>query len=135
MTTQQHTTGKGRAIAYWIVTILLSIAMFLGGIAQLTHAEANVKGMKGLGYPVYLLSLLGTLKIAGTLVLLLPRLPLLKEWAYAGFFFLLTGAIVSHIASGDEFIRWLGPLVFWILVPVSWALRPISRRMAYTVMS
>jgi hypothetical protein len=123
-------SNKTKIVFYWVVTFLISLGMFFGGIAQIIGAEANVEGMKNIGYPLYLLPFLGVLKIIGVVILLSPRMLLLKEWAYAGYFFLLTGALFSHIYSGESFGHWAGPLVFWLLIPVSWALRPESRRIA-----
>jgi len=125
-----QTTSKTKTVIYWTVTGLICLGMFFGGIAQILGADANVQGMKNLGYPLYILPLLGTFKILGVIVVLSPRMLLLKEWAYAGYFFLLTGALFSHISSGEPFVHWAGPLVFWLLIPVSWWLRPASRKIA-----
>ena len=74
------------------------------------------------------MKLIGAWKMAGGVVLLIPGYVLLKEWTYAGFFFLLTGAVVSHIAVGDAFYQWVAPLVFSLLTVLSWYLRPANRR-------
>ena len=84
--------------------------------------------MVQLGYPLYFLSLLGIWKILGVIAVLLPKFPLLKEWAYAGFFFSMTGAIYSHIAKGDGMQDLFGPLLLLILTIVSWYFRPASRK-------
>jgi len=83
--------------------------------------------MSHLGYPVYFAALLGVWKILGGLAILAPRMPRLKEWAYAGMFFDLTGAAVSHGSVGDPPARILTPLAILVLVIASWALRPKSR--------
>ena len=89
---------------YWLTTGLLAFGMTAGGIAQIIHFKVNVDGIIHLGYPVYFLRIIGTWKILGVLAILLPGYPLVKEWAYAGLFFAMTGAVISHIASGDRFI-------------------------------
>ena len=128
MTTIQNKPAKGRTIAYWIFTSLLVLGMLSGAIAQLLRLKANTDGIIHLGYPVYVLTILGTWKLAGALVLLLPGFTLLKEWAYAGFFFLMTGAVISHLVSGDGFTGVIFQIIFVILIVLSWYLRPVNRR-------
>jgi hypothetical protein len=89
-----------------------------GGVEMITH----------LGYPVYILTLLGAWKILGIIVLLIPKFPLQKEWAYAGFFFIMSGAIFSHIAKGDAINAIFPSLLLLILTAVSWYLRPADRK-------
>jgi hypothetical protein len=84
----------------------------------------------GLGYPTYFLVIIGVWKILGTIVILAPRMPLLKEWAYAGIVFDLTGAAASHLANGDSADKWILPLVATAITFASWALRPESRKLA-----
>jgi uncharacterized membrane protein YphA (DoxX/SURF4 family) len=129
-TTLQNKATKGRTIAYWTITILLTAGMLSGGIAQLLRAKANADGIIHLGYPLYLLTILGVWKVAGVLVLLLPGFTLLKEWAYAGFFFLMTGAVISHLASGDGITGVIYQSIFVIFIVLSWYLRPVNRRIA-----
>ena len=81
-----------------------------------------------LGYPIYLLTLLGIWKILGTAAVLVPKFNLMKEWAYAGFFFVTTGAIFSHIASGDPINKIFPALLLLVLTLVSWYLRPANRK-------
>jgi uncharacterized membrane protein YphA (DoxX/SURF4 family) len=81
-----------------------------------------------LGYPVYLLTLLAAWKILGVVAILIPKFPLLKEWAYAGFFFIMSGAIFSHIATNDGMIEILPSLLLLILAVVSWYFRPAGRK-------
>ena len=121
-------SAKGKTITYWVTTCLLALAFLAGAIAQLTHQKANVDGIIHLGYPVYVLNILGTWKILGVLVLLLPGYTLLKEWAYAGFFFLMTGAVISHLTSGDPFSHVIAQIIFIPLIVLSWAFRPANRR-------
>jgi DoxX-like family len=132
MTTNQLTAKKSKHIGYWVVTGLLLFGMVAGGIAQIMYAKVNADGMARLGYPLYMMRILGIWKLAGAVVLVIPGYGLVKEWAYAGFFFLLTGAVMSHIAAGDTFFQWVAPLTFAILTVVSWYLRPANRRLAIT---
>jgi hypothetical protein len=122
-------TSRSRPVWYWLVTGLLALGMLCGGTAQLLRAPFNVEGMRHLGYPQYVLSIVGTWKLVGMLVILLPGWRLAKEWAYAGFFLLLTGATMSHLASGDGFGGALPSFVFAGLTVTSWLLRPASRRL------
>jgi uncharacterized membrane protein YphA (DoxX/SURF4 family) len=119
---------KGRIIAYWSTTILLFLAIFGGGTAQLTHQPQNVAGLVHLGYPPYMASILGFWKICGALSILIPGFPRLKEWAYAGIFFVLTGAAASHAICHDPAWHVVVTLTLALFAVVSWALRPASRR-------
>lgn len=121
---QQSTKG----IVYWITTGLLTLGMLSGGIAQLAGAKWNADGMAHLGYPHYLMAIIGIWKILGVTALLWPGYRLLKEWAYAGFFFVMTGAVVSHLASGDGIKGIIAQSVFVILIMLSWYVRPESRK-------
>jgi VIT1/CCC1 family predicted Fe2+/Mn2+ transporter len=134
MTTTHKASGQGKAktIAYWISTGLLVAGMLSGGIAQLLRAQSTIDGFQHLGYPVYLTTIIGTWKILGVLTLLLPGFRLLKEWAYAGFFFLMTGAVISHLVSGDGISGVIAQLTFVLLIVLSWALRPVNRKIAAT---
>lgn len=116
-----------KTTTYWAATGLLSFAMLAGGLADLAHLPVIDAGMAHLGYPHYFASIVGAWKLPGALVLLVPRLTRLKEWAYAGAFFNMSGAVASHIAAGDSFFQFLAPLVFALCAVVSWALRPQSR--------
>ena len=119
---------KTNKTIFWISTILLSLGMLSGGIAQILKVQQNVDGTVHLGYPIYLMTLLGVWKILGVIAILIPKFKLLKEWAYAGFFFAMTGAVISHIAVGDTFLQFLAPLIFVILTVVSWYYRPTDRK-------
>jgi hypothetical protein len=116
-----------RTTAYWITTVVIALAFFSGGAANLFHAEASLKGMLELGYPAYFLSVLGTWKLLGAAALVAPRTPRLKEWAYAGIAFDLTGASASHLAAGHPAIKAIIPLALLALALASWALRPPAR--------
>jgi hypothetical protein len=81
-----------------------------------------------LGYPIYFLTILGLWKILGVVALLIPKIPLLKEWAYAGFFFAMSGAVFSHIASGNSMNEIVPSLLLLILIVISWYFRPADRK-------
>ena len=128
---------KASKIIYWIATIWLSTGMISTGIMQLVKAKAEgalappgVYGIQALGYPVYFLTLLGIWKILGVVAVLIPKFPLLKEWAYAGFFFIMSGAIYSHVATGHSFGEIFPSLLLLILTVVSWYFRPANRKIA-----
>jgi uncharacterized membrane protein len=122
---------KPKTIGYWISTGLLSLGMLAGGIGQLMQEKFNVIGVTHLGYPVYILFILGTWKLLGVVAILAPNLKLIKEWAYAGFFFLLTGAVISHIVSGDKVVEYIAPFIFACLVVTSWYMRPDNRKLNF----
>lgn len=123
-----ETTTK--TVAYWATTGVLVFAMLGGGIAELAHRPETVQGMKQLGYPVYFVMILGFWKVFGSLALLAPGFARVKEWAYAGFFFNMTGAAVSHAVCGDAAWHIAVTLGFAALVVASWALRPPSRTLS-----
>ena len=119
---------KRHKIIYWIVTALLSLGMLANGLAQIFHAKGFVDIIGHLGYPVYFLSIIGVWKILGVTAILIPRFKLVKEWAYAGFFFAMSGAVFSHIALGDPISEIAPSFVLLILIVVSWYFRPADRR-------
>ncbi len=94
---------KRNTIIYWIITLFLSIGMLAGGIQQMLQIGGYNEIITRLGYPLYFLSIIGVWKILGVMAILLPKLYLLKEWAYAGFFFVMSGAFISHIAVVEPF--------------------------------
>jgi uncharacterized membrane protein YphA (DoxX/SURF4 family) len=125
---------KMKIIAYWVTTVIIALELLAGGATDLLHGrevivagESVVEVFMHLGYPTYLLTILGVWKLLGAAALLAPRLPRLKEWAYAGTFFELTGAVASHAARGDNISDLVGPLILAALALASWALRPQSR--------
>lgn len=118
---------KRNKIIYWIATCWLSLGMTATGIVQLIHLPEEVTVMSRLGYLPYFMSLLGVWKILGVIAVLTPKFPLLKEWAYAGFFFAMSGAVVSHIAMGDGAKELFGPSLLLVLTVVSWYFRPADR--------
>ena len=117
-----------RLIAYWVTTALTAFVFLSGGVMDIVQPPDLVKGMTDLGYPVYFVTLLGVWKVLGGIAVLVPRFPILKEWAYAGMLFDLTGAAASHAAVGDPALKVVTPLVILGIVMASWALRPESRR-------
>ncbi|MDQ7949186.1 MAG: DoxX family protein [Pedobacter sp.] len=115
--------SKTNKIIYWIATLWLALGMLSTGIVQLLKMEAEVKLFNHLGYPSYLLPLLAIWKILGVVAILIPKFPLVKEWAYAGFFFTMSGAIYSHLAMGDKIIELFGPTLLLALTSISWYFR------------
>jgi len=115
-------------IIYWIATLWLSLGLLSTGIVQLFHVDADVAFIIRMGYPAYILTLLGAWKILGVVALLLPKFPLLKEWAYAGCFFTMTGALFSHIVLGDPLSEIFPPLLLLVLTVTSWYFRPADRK-------
>ncbi|HEU4859766.1 MAG TPA: DoxX family protein [Chitinophagaceae bacterium] len=120
---------KRNKIIYWIATIWLSLGMLSTGIVQLLQTEEEVEMMTRLGYPVYFLTIIGVWKIFGVVAVLIPKFPLLKEWAYAGFFIAMSGAISSHLINGDEAKEIFGPTLLLMLTVVSWYFRPADRKL------
>jgi hypothetical protein len=119
---------KRDRIIYWISTAWLALGMLSTGIVQLLHVEEEVDFIIRLGYPHYFLTILGIWKLLGVVALLIPRFPILKEWAYAGFFFAMSGAVFSHIAFGNP-IGETGPsLLLLALTIISWYFRPADRK-------
>mgnify|MGYP000339024289 CR=1 FL=1 len=119
---------KAKNITYWVLTIFLSIGMLAGGVQQMLQIGGYNDIIKALGYPLYLLSILGVWKILGVIVILAPKLTLFKEWAYAGFFFAMSGAAISHVAMGQNFFEAVPSLILLIITVLSWYLRPDNRR-------
>jgi hypothetical protein len=120
---------KRNKIIYWIATLWLALGMISTGMMQLIKTKEEIALMNGLGYPEYFLTIIGTWKILGIIAVLTPKFPLLKEWAYAGFFFNMTGAIFSHIAVGNSATDLFGPSLLIVLTVISWYFRPAERRL------
>ncbi|TCK82917.1 DoxX family protein [Albibacterium bauzanense] len=120
--------SRKNKIIYWIATIWLALGMLSTGIVQLLKMKEEVDMMTNLGYPGYLLTILGVWKILGVIAVLIPKFPLLKEWAYAGFFFAMSGAVISHLVQGDDAKDFFGPILLLILIFVSWYFRPADRK-------
>ena len=117
----------GRKVVYWASTILLAAPSALGGVSYVMGAPQAVEGFAHLGYPQQLRIMLGVAKLSGAIVLLIPGVPKLKEWAYAGFTFAWIAAVVAHYLAGDGPTA-LAPLALLLLLVVSYVTRPASRR-------
>ena len=126
---------KRNKIIYWVATIWLSLGMLSTGVVQLFKLEGNGPGslasMTKLGYPEYFVTFLGIAKVLGVILLLIPGFPLIKEWVYAGFFFMMSGAIFTHIAAGNSISETFPPLLLLILTVVSWYFRPANRKIVF----
>lgn len=120
--------SKRNNIIYWTVTIFLAIAMTAGGIQQMLQIGGYNEIVTNLGYPLYLLSLIGVWKILGVITILVPNFPVLKEWAYAGFFFAMSGAAISHMAVGQSFTEAMPSLFLVLIIFLSWYFRPVDRK-------
>jgi uncharacterized membrane protein YphA (DoxX/SURF4 family) len=120
--------SRSRAIAYWVTTGLIAAELAVGGVWDLLRVPYVLTILAHLGYPSYFAVFMGLWKVPGSVVLLLPRLPRLKEWVYAGMIYEMTGAGFSHLAVRDGAAAVAVPLVFIGLITVSWGLRPSDRR-------
>ena len=128
-------SAKTSKIVYWISAIWLALGMASTGASQLFNGKSGAGGETSiihLGYPVYLLAILGVAKILGVLAILIPRFPLLKEWAYAGFFFMMIGAVISHIVCRDAIVQIFPSLLLLFLISTSWYFRPLDRKISYS---
>jgi len=121
--------SKRNKIIYWIATIWLALGMLSSGIVQVLKLKEETDFILNLGYPVYFITLLGIWKILGVIALLIPKFPIVKEWAYAGFFFTMTGAIYSHLASDSSMNELFPPILLLVLTCVSWYFRPDTRKL------
>jgi hypothetical protein len=122
-------SNKFRTIGYWAATGVVAVGFGFGALADLTASTEVMVSLSRLGYPGYLAAILGLWKALGVAAILAPRFERLKEWAYAGMFFDLTGAAVSHAVAGDPLGKALVPMVILGFVMASWALRPANRRL------
>jgi len=120
---------KRNKIIYWIATAWLALGMLSTAIVQLLKVKDETELVTHLGYPIYFLTLLAIWKFLGVIAVLVPKLPLLKEWTYAGFFFAMSGAVFSHLACGDSAREFFGPVLLIILTVVSWYYRPADRKL------
>jgi uncharacterized membrane protein YphA (DoxX/SURF4 family) len=127
---------KAQKATYWVATVVLALGLLGTGIQQLLRVEAEgalgppfAWGIVQLGYPVYILTILGIWKILAAITILIPHYPLLKEWAYAGIFFLLTGALFSHVASGHPWTELIAAITLLALTILSWYFRPAERKL------
>jgi len=127
-TTKLTGSTKANKIIYWISTLWLALGMVSTGAVQLFQLKTEVDLTANLGYPAYFITILGIWKFLGVVALLIPKFVLLKEWAYAGFFFVMSGAIFSHLASGDAVNKIFPSLLLLVLTMISWYFRPADRK-------
>jgi hypothetical protein len=120
--------SKRNKIIYWVATLWMALGMTSTGIVQVLQVEAETARMTHLGFPIYSLTLLGVLKILGVVAVLIPKFPVLKEWAYAGFFFNMMGALFAHIALGDPINELFPAMLLLLLTVLSWYFRPVDRK-------
>src|SRR5215471_15643065 len=119
-----------RPAAYWVGTGLVAFFIGSGGLAYALQVPDVVQGAVALGFPVHFIVLLGIWKVLGSTAILVPGFPMIKEWAYAGIMFDVTGAASASIATGGEWWHVAAALSIAVLVAASWALRPESRRLS-----
>jgi hypothetical protein len=119
---------KRNKFIYWIATLWLALGMVSTAMVQFLRMDGEVQNFSNLGYPIYLMTILAVWKILGVVAVLLPGFLLLKEWAYAGFFFAMSGAVISHVVRGDGAQELFGPTLLLILTVVSWYFRPAGRK-------
>lgn len=121
--------NKRNKTIYWAATGFLAFGMLAQGLTQISHSEGYVEMIVvELGYPKYFLSIIGFWKILGVVAILIPGFKLLKEWAYAGFFFVMSGGAYSHIAAGDSVVTTVPALVLLVTIAISWYSRPADRK-------
>lgn len=116
-----------KTIIYWTATAIVALELLVGGVWDLAHQHYVLEIVTRLGYPAYLLTILGVWKVLGAVALVVPRFPRLKEWAYAGAVFEMTGAAASHAARAESALNLIAPMLFTVIAFVSWALRSQSR--------
>lgn len=124
----QNKLQKRNKIIYWVFTLWMSLGMVSTAIVQLMKNKDEIANFTTLGYPRYLMTIIGIWKILGVIAVLIPKLPLLKEWAYAGFFFVMSGAVISHLIVGDPIGKTFPAVLLLILVIISWYFRPADRK-------
>jgi hypothetical protein len=125
----QPTSSRTAILAYWICTLFVALTALGAGAMDILHVQPLFGLLLHLGYPAYFATILGIWKMLGTVALLVPRYPVIKEWAYAGMIIDYSSAVVSHLASGDGASALMGPIVSMIALAASWYLRPRTRRM------
>jgi len=123
---------KAKSIAYWIITALFCLAMGAGGVFDVIQPGDMKADMLKTGYPDFFFKILGFWKIAGVITLIVPGLALVKEWAYAGFIFNLTGASATHYFLADPLMNQIVPIIILAIGAASYLLRPDDRRLPGT---
>ena len=124
--------SKRNVVIYWIATLWMALGMLSTGIVQIIKLKEEVGKMMSLGYPLYFLTIIGVWKVLAVIAVLVPKFPLLKEWAYAGCFFVMSGAVLSHFAIGDDAKDFFGPILLLVLTIVSWYFRPADRKLNFS---
>lgn len=124
----QNKSKKRNKIIYWIFTLWMSLGMVSTAIVQLMGNKDELSNFTTLGYPAYLMTILGVWKILGVIAVLVPKFPIVKEWAYAGFFFAMSGAVISHIIVNDPLSKTFPAVLLLVLVIISWYFRPSDRK-------
>ena len=127
--------NTAKTVAYWVTTILGPASFVIGGYLHLSHDPQVMATLAHLGYPPYFATILGVWKLLGAIAIVVPGVPRLKEWAYAGFFFDLTGAAATRAFVGDGPADIIAPLAFLALVMASRALSPARRNMVTTTVN
>ncbi len=123
---------KTQKIIYWVATLWLALGMASTAIVQLMRMPEEVEKItKQLGYPVYIITIIGVWKLLGVVAVLVPRFPLVKEWAYAGFFFAMSGAAISHIIMHHSMGDIFPSLLLLLLTVASWYFRPADRKLNF----
>lgn len=120
---------KSRKTIYWITTVFVACIMTVSGVLAITHAPRMMQALAHLGYPAYFSNLLGSAKLLGVCVLLVPGLPRLKEWAYVGFGITILSASYSHLHSGDGAMA-LEPLITFAALVLSYWTQPANRKLS-----
>jgi len=123
--------NKRNKIIYWIATIWLASGMLAGGIQQVYHSKGYSDILLHVGYPLYFMTIIGVWKILGVVAILVPGFRLLKEWAYAGFFFVMSGAVISHLVVGDGIGETYAAAALLLLTVISWYFRPAERKIIF----
>jgi len=120
---------KLKSISYWVITGIVAFCIGSGGVAELARVPGNIEGLFHLGYPAYFATIIGFWKVLGAIAILVPGFPRVKEWAYAGIFFNMTGAAATGVFTHSAEWHVMVDLVLAALTITSWALRPASRRL------
>ncbi|WP_353145829.1 DoxX family protein [Chryseobacterium sp.] len=126
----QNKSEKRTKIIYWIFTLWMALGMVSTALVQLMKNKDELENFTYLGYPAYLMTIIGVWKLLGIIAILIPKRLLLKEWAYAGFFFVMSGAVISHLIMGDTAGRTFPAVLLLTLVIISWYFRPANRKIS-----
>lgn len=122
--------SKGKLIGFWLLTGLFCVSQGLSGVMDLVQPPELLEVFSTIGYPTWMLYILGPWKLLGAICIAAPGLTRAKEWAYAGFFFDFTGAAASHALAGQGIADMMPPLVLCAIAIGSYVLRPDNRRLA-----